>query len=34
MVNVEDEAIKNNRLALLQQLHQLFLEIADISVLQ
>ncbi len=34
MVNVEDEAVKNNRLALLQQLHQLFLKIADISVLQ
>ena len=34
MVNVEDDAVKNNRLALLQQLHQLFLEIADISVLQ
>ncbi|PCJ45117.1 MAG: glycine--tRNA ligase subunit beta [Moraxellaceae bacterium] len=34
MVNVEDETVKNNRLALLQELHQLFLEIADISVLQ
>lgn len=34
MVNVEDETLKLNRLALLQQLHQLFLAIADIAELQ
>ncbi|OUS32297.1 glycine--tRNA ligase subunit beta [Gammaproteobacteria bacterium 45_16_T64] len=34
MVNVEEPALKNNRLALLQELHGLFLDIADISVLQ
>ena len=34
MVNVDDEAIRKNRLALLQTLHELFLNIADISVLQ
>lgn len=34
MVNVDDVTVKNNRLALLQELHQLFLKIADISVLQ
>jgi glycyl-tRNA synthetase beta chain len=34
MVNVDDEAVRNNRLALLQQLRQLFLGIADISLLQ
>ncbi|MCG8535203.1 MAG: hypothetical protein MI808_08915, partial [Pseudomonadales bacterium] len=34
MVNVDDEAVKNNRLALLNQLHQLFLDIADIAELQ
>lgn len=34
MVNVEDAKVKNNRLALLQKLHQLFLNIADISQLQ
>lgn len=34
MVNVDDEALRNNRLALLDQLHQLFLDIADIAELQ
>ncbi|MDX1695612.1 MAG: glycine--tRNA ligase subunit beta [Ketobacteraceae bacterium] len=34
MVNADDEAIKANRLALLKQLHQLFINIADISQLQ
>ena len=34
MVNADDSKIKNNRLALLQQLHQLFINIADISQLQ
>lgn len=34
MVNCEDEAIKNNRLALLQNINTLFLGIADISLLQ
>lgn len=34
MVNCDDEAIKNNRLALLQQINTLFLGIADISCLQ
>lgn len=34
MVMAEDEAIRNNRLALLAQLRQLFLQIADISLLQ
>jgi glycyl-tRNA synthetase beta chain len=33
MVMVEDEAIRNNRLALLKQLRDLFLEVADISLL-
>ena len=33
MVIVDDEAIKNNRLALLKQLRNLFLEVADISLL-
>jgi glycyl-tRNA synthetase beta chain len=33
MVMTEDEALKNNRLALLQQLRSLFLEVADISLL-
>ncbi len=33
MVMVDDEAIKNNRLALLKQLRGLFLEVADISLL-
>lgn len=34
MVNVEDEALRQNRLALLSQLHGLFLDIADIAELQ
>ncbi|AUM13061.1 glycine--tRNA ligase subunit beta [Ketobacter alkanivorans] len=34
MVNVEDIAVRNNRLALLKQLHDLFLDIADIAELQ
>jgi glycyl-tRNA synthetase beta chain len=34
MVNVEDDAIKNNRLALLHQIRSLFLSIADVSLLQ
>ena len=34
MVMADDEAVKNNRLALLSQLRNLFLEIADISLLQ
>jgi glycyl-tRNA synthetase beta chain len=34
MVMADDEAIKNNRLALLSQLSRLFLNTADISVLQ
>ncbi len=34
MVMTEDEAVKNNRLALLNQLRSLFLKVADISVLQ
>ena len=33
MVMAEDEALRNNRLALLQQLRNLFLEVADISLL-
>ncbi len=33
MVMVEDEAIRNNRLALLQRLRDLFLRVADISLL-
>lgn len=33
MVNVEDEALRNNRLNLLKQLRDLFLEVADISLL-
>ena len=33
MVMTDDERLKNNRLALLQQLRQLFLEVADISLL-
>lgn len=33
MVNADDAEIRNNRLALLQQLRELFLDIADISVL-
>ncbi|WP_404341625.1 glycine--tRNA ligase subunit beta [Pseudoalteromonas mariniglutinosa] len=34
MVMADDEAVKQNRLALLSQLSRLFLDIADISVLQ
>ncbi|MEZ5504990.1 MAG: glycine--tRNA ligase subunit beta [Gammaproteobacteria bacterium] len=34
MVNVDDSAVRNNRLALLASLQQLFLAIADISELQ
>ncbi|TDP27578.1 glycyl-tRNA synthetase beta chain [Idiomarina aquatica] len=34
MVNAEDEKIKTNRLNLLHQLRQLFLKVADISLLQ
>lgn len=34
MVMVEDEAVRNNRLALLQRLRDLFLLIADVSYLQ
>ena len=34
MVNSEDEALKNNRLALLKQVRGLFLTVADISELQ
>lgn len=34
MVNVDDQALRNNRLAMLFNLRQLFLQIADISVLQ
>jgi glycyl-tRNA synthetase beta subunit len=33
MVNVEDEALKNTRLALLQATRNLFLDIGDISFL-
>ncbi len=33
MVNAEDEALRNNRLALLTQLRNLFLQVADISML-
>ncbi len=34
MVNVEDQAVRQNRLALLNQLRQAFLFVADIAVLQ
>jgi len=34
MVMTDDEAVRNNRLALLSQLRGLFLEVADISLLQ
>ncbi|WP_144392504.1 glycine--tRNA ligase subunit beta [Pleionea sediminis] len=34
MVNTDDEAVKNNRLALLKSLRDMFLSIADISLLQ
>ncbi|MDP2380947.1 MAG: glycine--tRNA ligase subunit beta [Pseudohongiella sp.] len=33
MVNVEDESLRNNRLALLKQLHQIMNQIADLSKL-
>jgi glycyl-tRNA synthetase beta chain len=33
MVMTDDEALRNNRLALLSQLHALFLQVADISLL-
>ena len=33
MVNVEDDALRNNRLNLLKQLRDLFLQVADISLL-
>jgi glycyl-tRNA synthetase beta chain len=34
MVNVEEAALRNNRLALLHQLRALFLQVADISHIQ
>ena len=34
MVNADDNAVRFNRLALLKQLRELFLQVADISVLQ
>jgi glycyl-tRNA synthetase beta chain len=34
MVMADDEAVRNNRLALLNQTRQLFLGVADISCLQ
>jgi len=34
MVNTEDEKVRNNRQSLLNQLRKLFLQIADISLLQ
>ncbi len=34
MINVEDETVRNNRLALISKLRNLFLGIADISLLQ
>ena len=34
MVMADDQAVKNNRLALLNMLRELFLQTADISVLQ
>ena len=34
LVNCENEAVKENRYALLKQIQDLFLHIADISVLQ
>ena len=34
MVMVDDEVLKNNRLALLENLRQLFLQVADLSRLQ
>ena len=34
MVMVDDEALKNNRIALLNQLHSQFMQVADLSALQ
>lgn len=34
MVNADDPAVKNNRLALLKQLREMFVSIADIALLQ
>ncbi len=34
MVMVDDEALKNNRIALLNQLHSQFMQVADLSLLQ
>ena len=34
MVNVEEKKVRDNRIALLQRLHELFVEIADISYLR
>ena len=34
MVNAEDEKIRNNRFALINELRNLFMGIADISLLQ
>ena len=34
MVNADDAAVRANRQALLKQLRELFLQVADISVLQ
>jgi glycyl-tRNA synthetase beta chain len=34
MVNVDDPVVRDNRLALLQKLRELFLRVADISLLQ
>ncbi|VAW57484.1 Glycyl-tRNA synthetase beta chain, partial [hydrothermal vent metagenome] len=34
MVMVDDDALKNNRIALLNQLHSLFIKTADLSRLQ
>jgi glycyl-tRNA synthetase beta chain len=34
MVNADDQAVRINRLTLLAQLRQLFLQVADISLLQ
>ena len=34
LINTENKAVKNNRLVLLNQLHQLFIQVADISILQ
>ena len=34
MVNVEDKEVRINRLTLLSELRELFLQVADISLLQ